>query len=113
MIRKFSAIALAVSFLALSTSGMMMFVIEQPSFTIQMHPVHKLFGLVMILSAVTHLLYNYRTLWTHLKNGSTAVFASVLVVMLVLLYGAAINNPVPDDLALQMDTAAAQAEHQR
>ena len=113
MIRKYSAIALAISFLALATSGMMMFVIEQPSFTIQMHPVHKLFGLLFIIAAVTHLSYNYRGLINHLKNKSSVVFASVLVVMLVLLYGAAINNEVPEDLAIIMDTAAAQAESQR
>ena len=88
-----------------------MFVIEQPSFTIQMHPVHKLFGLVFILAALTHLCFNYRSLWSHLKNRSSVIFASALVVALVLLYGVAINNEVPQKLALQMDTAAAMAEH--
>ena len=113
MIRKFSAIALAISFFALTSSGMMMFVVEQPSFTIQMHPVDKLFGLVFIIAAVTHLGYNYRVLIRHLQNQSSALSASVLVVMLVLLYGAAINNQLPEDLAIVMDTAAAQVEQQR
>ncbi len=50
MARKFFTVSLFISFIAMSTSGMMMFVIEKPSFTIQMHPVHKLFGLIMIIS---------------------------------------------------------------
>lgn len=34
----------------------------------------------------------------------------MLVVVLVALYGVTINNQVPEDLARQMDGAAAQAE---
>ena len=111
MLRKFAAISLAVSFLAMATSGMMMFVIEKPSFTIQMHPVHKLFGLLMIVAALTHISLNYRSLLNHIKNRAAAVYGGILVVVLVLLYGAAINNKVPQDLAKQMDSAAAAAEH--
>jgi len=51
---KFVAVTLFVSFIAMATSGMMTFVIERPSFTIQMHPVHKLFGLLMVMAAATH-----------------------------------------------------------
>lgn len=110
MLRKIAAISLAVSFLAMSTSGLMMFFIEKPSFTIQMHPVHKLFGLLMILAAITHISLNYRALFKHLKTRATAIYGGVLVVVLVLLYGVAVNNKVPEELARQMDTAAAEAE---
>ena len=55
MLRKITAITLAVSFVAMSTSGLMMFVIEKPSFTIQMHPVHKLFGLILILAVISYI----------------------------------------------------------
>jgi hypothetical protein len=110
MLRKIAAISLAVSFLAMATSGLMMFFIEKPSFTIQMHPVHKLFGLLMIVAAVTHIFLNYRSLLNHLKAKSIAVYGGVLVVVLVLLYGVAVNNKVPENLANQMDSAAAEAE---
>jgi hypothetical protein len=112
MLRKIAAISLAVSFLAMATSGLMMFFIEKPSFTIQMHPVHKLFGFLMVVSAITHLSLNYRSLLNHLKTKSTAIYGSVLIVVLVLLYGVAINNKVPEDLANKMDSAAAEAESQ-
>lgn len=110
MLRKIAAVGLFVSFLAMSTSGMMMFVIEKPSFTIQMHPVHKLFGLIMIISVVGHLFFNYKGLLNHMKNRTAAWVGGVLVVLLVALYGVAVNNQVPADLAQQMDAAAAKAE---
>lgn len=110
MLRKFAAISLAVSFLAMATSGLMMFFIEKPSFTIQMHPVHKLFGLLMVVAAITHISLNYRSLLNHLKTKSTVIYGSILVVLLVLLYGVAINNEVPKDLAKKMDSAASEAE---
>jgi len=110
MVRKIAAISLAISFLAMATSGLMMFFIEKPSFTIQMHPVHKLFGLVMVIAAITHISLNYRSLLNHIKTKSVAIYGGVLVVILVLLYGVAINNKVPESLAKQMDSAAAKAE---
>ena len=110
MIRKIAAISLAISFLAMATSGLMMFVIEKPSFTIQMHPVHKLFGLLMIVAAVTHISFNFKALLNHIKTKSASIYGSVLVVVLVLLYGVAMNNEVPDALAEQMDSAAAKVE---
>lgn len=110
MIRKIFAVALFISFIAMATSGMMMFVIEKPSFTIQMHPVHKLFGLIMIASVIGHLSFNYRSLLTYLKTKSVAIFAGALVGLLVLLYGVAINNKVPQIIAVPLDKLASEAE---
>ena len=110
MIRKLAAVSLFVSFLAMASSGMMMFVIEKPSFTIQMHPVHKLFGLLMIVSVIAHLTFNFRGLLNHIKTRAVAWVGGALVVVMVLLYGVVINNQLPADLAQQMDDAAAKAE---
>ena len=113
MIRKMVAVSLFVSFIAMATSGMMMFVIEKPSFTIQMHPVHKLFGLIMIASVIGHLSFNYRSLFTYLKTKTVAIFGGILVCLLVLLYGVAINNKVPDSIAKPMDVLAKKAESEK
>jgi hypothetical protein len=83
VLRKIAAITLAVSFLAMATSGLMMFFIEKPSFTIQMHPVHKLFGLLMVVAAVRHISLNYRALLNHIKTKSTAIYGAALVIILV------------------------------
>jgi len=110
MARKFFAVSLFVSFIAMATSGMMMFVIEKPSFTIQMHPVHKLFGLIMIISVMGHLSFNYKALINHLKTKGVAIFGGVMVCLLVILYGVSINNKVPDSIAIPMDNLAKEAE---
>lgn len=110
MFRKIVAVALFVSFIAMSTSGLLMFFIEKPSFTIQMHPVHKLFGLILILSVIGHLSFNLKSIIHYVKNKSVAVFGGVMVCMLVLVYGVAMNNEVPSQIAIPMDKLAAEAE---
>ncbi|MCY4427932.1 MAG: DUF4405 domain-containing protein [Halieaceae bacterium] len=110
MFRKFIALALFVSFIAMSTSGLMMFVIERPSFTIQMHPVHKIFGLVMIFAVLGHLGLNYRSILAYLKTQSVAIFAGVLFSLLTVLYGIALMNKIPEEIAGPMDKLAEQVE---
>jgi hypothetical protein len=94
----------------MSTSGLMMFFIEKPSFTIQMHPVHKLFGLIMILSVLGHLSFNLKSIVNYVKNRLVAMFGSAMVCLLMLLYGVAINNEVPPAIAIPMDKLAAEVE---
>ena len=113
MFRRIVAMAMLVSFVAMATSGAMMFVVERPSFTIQMHPVHKLFGVLLIVAAVCHVYLNARSLGNHLRERSGLVVAAVLSVALMLLYGIAVNNTIPADLAQQMDAAAAKVEGSR
>ncbi len=110
MTRKLTAAALFVTFIAMATSGLMMFFVERPSFTIQMHPVHKLFGLVMVASAALHIWLNRSALASYLKARRTALAAGALAFALVILYGIAVNNPVPQDLAVQIDELAQKAE---
>lgn len=110
MFRKFVAVALFVSFIAMATSGLMMFFIEKPSFTIQMHPVHKVFGLIMVMAVIGHLTLNYRALVNHIKTRSVSIFGGVLIAILVLLYGVSISNKVPKELAEPMDALAAEIE---
>ena len=110
MFRKFVAVALFVSFVAMATSGMMMFFIEKPSFTIQMHPVHKVFGLIMVTAVISHLTLNYRALVNHIETRSVSIFGGVLIAILVLLYGVSISNKVPKELAEPMDAIAAEIE---
>lgn len=110
MARKLVAITLFVSFVAMATSGMMMFVIEKPSFTIQMHPVHKLFGLIMIAAVLAHLSFNYRSLLNYLKERKVLVLGVCLVALLVVLYGVSLLNTLPPEIAIPLDDLARQAE---
>ena len=110
MFRRIVAMTLLVSFVAMMTSGMMMFFIERPSFTIQMHPVHKLFGLLMVISGLSHFVLNWRSIKAHLKFRSGRIAIVVLSALLVAGYGVVVNNQLPEDLSRTMDEAAAAAE---
>ena len=110
MFRKIVSVALFVSFIAMSTSGLLMFVIEKPSFTIQMHPVHKLFGLIMILAVLAHLSFNFKSIVHYIKNKSVAMFGGFMIILLIALYGVVIYNEVPPEIAIPMDKLAAEAE---
>ena len=112
MFRKFVAVSLAVSLIAMASSGMMMFMVDRPSFTLQLHPVHKLFGLLMVAAAVSHLILNFKGLKNHLKNRAVAVTGVALSLILALLYGIALNSPVPTQSARQLDELARQLEAQ-
>lgn len=110
LFRKIIAVILAISFVAMSTSGLMMTFIERPSFTLKMHPVHKSFGVIMILVAIPHIYYNLPVLIKYLKEKVVFIYGLCGVVLLVGLYGLAIMKEIPHDLAEQMDSAAEQAE---
>lgn len=110
MTRRLVATLLLISFIAVASSGLMMFVIEKPSFTIRMHPVHKAFGVLLVVAVAAHLTLNWRLLFRHLATRSAMWVGGLLVCMLVGAYVVAARNEVPADLARQMDEAAAKAE---
>lgn len=111
MRRRITATALLVSFIAMATSGLLMFIVDKPSFSIQMHPVHKLFGIVLIAAAISHIQLNARAIGVHLKERSGALSAAVLTMVLVLTYGLAVMNPIQPDLAAPLDEAAHRVEN--
>ena len=110
MFRKFVAVTLAISFLAMATSGLAMFFIAQTSFTIQMHPVHKLFGILMVLAAASHITLNFRLLRKHLTFKRVTAWGIVLLVILILLWALALNRPVPADQAKELNRLSAEVE---
>lgn len=108
--RKITAIALLLSFVAMASSGVLMMIVDRPSFSIRMHPVHKLFGIVMVLAALSHLGLNARAALAYLKERSVLLVAAVLVVALVGSYGVVLLRPLPAGPAEQLDKAAAELE---
>ncbi len=112
-LRAITAIVLFVSFVAMSTSGLLMLVVDRPSFSIRMHPVHKLFGILMVLGVLSHLGLNYRALLAHARQRAVAWVGAALGVVLVLLYAVvAFNAPDPAEAAA-IDQAAQRLEQGR
>ena len=110
MRRSVTAIALFVSFVAMSTSGLLMLFMDRPSFTIRMHPVHKLFGIVMVLAVLSHLTLNARALLAHTRNRWALVGGGLLTVLLVVTYAVVVASPVDPEAANVLDQAARQLE---
>lgn len=108
--RAITAIVLFVSFIAMSTSGLLMLVIDRPSFSIRMHPVHKLFGVLLILGVLGHLSLNYRALLTHTRQRAAAWVGAALAVILVLVYGVAALMEIDAEQAAIIDQAAERLE---
>jgi len=104
------AITLLVSFVAISTSGLMMFVVNKPSFTIQMHAVHKVFGLVLIAAMSSHLVLNLQPLQRHLKSSTAGLYCAVLVALMTGLYGLTLTKGVPPNIASELDSLARQVD---
>jgi hypothetical protein len=113
MWRRLTAMGLFVSFVAMATSGGMMFVVEQPSFTIAMHPVHKLFGLLMVVCACSHIWLNRHAIGQHVRQRSAAIVLVILTMMLTLLYGVTMQTDRNTPVAQELDKLGKQFEHQR
>jgi len=112
MFRKAISITLLVSLLAIGTSGLLMFFISKTSFTLQMHPVHKIFGLIFVFAAIFHVKFNFKAITNHLKKRIPALTGAVLVVILISLYAVALNRRVPENMATELNNLADQAEKQ-
>lgn len=108
--RAITAIVLFVSFIAMSTSGLLMLVIDRPSFSIRMHPVHKLFGMLLILGVLGHLSLNYRALLAHARQRAAAWVGTALALILVLVYAVAALMKIDAEQAAIIDKAAQRLE---
>lgn len=110
MIRKITAVTLLVSWIAMASSGMLMLWIDQPSFSLRMHPVHKLFGVFMVVAVSVHIALNRRALVAHLSTRAGRTVAVTLAVVLTTTYAIVAFSPPPEALADLLDEVARQIE---
>ena len=52
----------------------------------QMHPVHKIFGVMMCVSACFHIYFNFKSIRNYLKINRIAISGSVLFIVFILLF---------------------------
>lgn len=113
MFQRLVAIILLMSFFAMAASGLAMFVVQKPSFSMEMRPFHNFFGLTLVAASLAHVWVNRHELLQHLKTPFMGVVVGAMASAMVLTYLYATANPLPPDMAVQMDTAAEQADVQR
>ncbi len=94
MFRKMISLTLLVSLVALSTSGISMIVLGSLEFQLQMHPVHKIFGILLTLSGAFHVYYNFGPIKKYLGNKKMMLFALVMTFVMVALYAIGMSKPI-------------------
>ena len=94
MFRKLVSLTLLVSLVALSSSGILMIVLDSFEFQLQMHPVHKIFGILLTISGAFHLYYNFAAIRKYLGNKKLALATLFLTVIMVGLYAIGTAKPL-------------------
>jgi len=73
MFRRFVSVTLLVSIVALGSSGLLMIILDSFEFQLQMHPVHKVFGIIMCAAGCLHVYLNIKPIKTYLKSKTLLV----------------------------------------
>ncbi len=110
MLRQFASITLVVSFIALGVSGLLMIVLNSFTFQMQMHPVHKVFGIIMTLAGCVHVILNLRSIKNYLKNTKTLVLGGSLSLFLIFLTIVGLNKPMDQENIQKIEQVMSQME---
>lgn len=94
MFRKFVSLTLLVSLVALSSSGILMIVLGSFEFNLQMHPVHKIFGVLLTVSGAFHLYYNFAAIKKYLGQKRLIIFTVFMTFLMVTLYAVGFSKPL-------------------
>jgi len=94
MFRNCVSITLVISFIALGASGVLMTILNSFTFQLQMHPVHKIFGIIMALAGCFHIYLNFNPIKRYLKNKKVLVFGVILSIFLIFLVAIGLNKPM-------------------
>jgi len=98
------SLTLLVSIVALSTSGISMIVLGSLEFQLQMHPVHKIFGILLTLSGAFHVYYNFAAIKKYLSKRKPMLFALVLTFIMIALYAIGMSKPIDPVKVQQIET---------
>jgi len=103
MFRQFVSITLLVSLVALSSSGILMIVLGSLEFQLQMHPVHKIFGVLLTLSGAFHLYYNFGAIKKYLSKRKMMLFAMLMTFLMVTLYALGMSKPIDKEKIAEVE----------
>jgi drug/metabolite transporter (DMT)-like permease len=111
MFRQFISIILLVSLVALSSSGILMIVLGSFEFQLQMHPVHKIFGILLTLSGAFHLYYNFSAIKKYLSKRKMMLFAMVMTFLMISLYAVGMAKPIDKQKIQQIEQILSSMEN--
>ncbi len=111
MFRKIVSISLLISLVALSSSGILMIVLNSFEFQLQMHPIHKVFGLLLTISGAIHLYFNFSAIKKYVENKKIAVAAVGLTVLMIALFAVGMAKPLDSQKIEQIEAIMQTLEH--
>lgn len=85
-----------------------MIMLNSFSFQLQMHPVHKIFGVIMVLAGCLHVYLNFKPIKNYLNNKTILVFGAILSVFLIVLVGVGLNKPLDPEKVKQIQEIMSQ-----
>ena len=103
MFRKIVSLILLVSLVALSTSGILMIILGSFEFQLQMHPVHKIFGVLLAIAGALHLYMNFSAIRKYLGDKKLALFTLLLTALMVGLYAVGTAKPLDKEKIQQIE----------
>ena len=110
MFRKVVSITLLVSLMALASSGMLMIFLNSLEFQLQMHPVHKIFGILMTISGAFHVYFNFKPIKKYLSLRKLLLFGVGMVLMMSMLYLVGMNKPLDQKKIQEIELLMSQLE---
>ncbi|MDV7139018.1 hypothetical protein R3X28_09030 [Maribacter sp. TH_r10] len=111
MFRKTVSITLLVSLMALASSGILMIVLNSLEFQLQMHPVHKIFGVLMTISGAFHIYFNFKPIKKYLSMRKVLVVGIGMLLMMSLLYVVGFNKTMDKDKIQEIELLMSQLEN--
>lgn len=112
-VRRASSITLVVSFIAMVISGGVMMFAHGLAPQLRMHPVHNIFGLVMIVAGLVHFAFNWKAFRNYLRARWAIVLGGVLTAVMALLFIAGLQRPIDTDAIQKMEQFRSQRHGHR
>lgn len=110
MLRQLVSVTLVISFIALGISGIFMIILNSFAFQLQMHPVHKVFGLIMVIAGCLHVYLNLALINNYLRNKRTLVLGGAMSCLLILLFIVGVNKPLDQTSIEKVELLMSQME---
>ena len=103
MLRKIVSTTLLVSLLAIVSSGLLMMFLGSYEFNLRMHPVHKIFGMLLSVSGIIHVYLNFKSIKKYLTSRRILVFGVIMFVIMILLYIVGFQKPIDETFIQEME----------
>jgi len=111
-LRQVSSITLAMAFVAMATSGLLMLLVDRFGFQVRMHPVHNVFGIIMIVAGVLHAAVNWKPLAAYLRPRWSMMLGVLLLGVMALLVVDGLTRPLDAEAIRKIEDILTAARRQ-